>query len=392
MTYDKQRMRGAPKWIAAYVLVVAAFLAMVARYYHPDYGFTAFLELPANRHESEVPAVRAAPHYDHPASDGYDGQFYAQLAVEPLVRDAAIDHALDNTPYRAHRILFPWIAWALGMGRPAWILQAAALENVLVWLALAWLLSRVIPPTSARAFVLWAGCLLAHGQLMSVRYALPDGLSVLLIAAAILAGERARPLLMSCVIGVAGLARETSVLAASALARFVRRSPRSWLLVGACLVLCVLPLAIWLDYLRSIYRVDALAGTDHITRPLSGFLWKATSIRRSLSASVWTTATRDDVLAFAAFLTQAAWLVAYFLKRRAAPPWALVAASFLILTLVTRQAVWEGTPGAYTRVAMPLTIGVNVLLARDQNAPWWIVGFANLSVVPGVALMFMFRF
>src|SRR5262245_46415883 len=152
-------MGGAQKWTAACVLVVAGFLATVARYYHPSYGFTAFLEFPAATHDSELPAVRNAPHYDHPGSGGYDGQFYAQLAVEPLLKNPEIDRALDNPPYRAHRILFPWIAWTMGLGRPAWILQAAAIENVLVWLAMAWLLWRLIRPATARAFVLWSGCL-----------------------------------------------------------------------------------------------------------------------------------------------------------------------------------------------------------------------------------------
>lgn len=384
-------MRGAPKWIAAYVLVVAAFLATVARYYHSDYGFTALIEFPLSNHASELPAVNGATHFDHPDSHGYDGQFYAQLAVDPLLRDPAIDRALDNPPYRARRILFPWIAWALGMGRPAWILQAAALEDVLAWLLLAWLLARFIPPTSARAFALWSGCLLAHGMLMSVRYALPDGLSVLLIALAVLAAERGRPLLMSLILGVAGLARETSVLAAVALARFLRRSPRSWFLIGACLLLCVLPLAIWLDYLRSIYRADALAGGDNITRPLAGLLSKVTSIKAALGRGAFTAATRDDLAAVVGFLTQGLWLVWYFVQRRAVPPWALVAASFLVLTIATNQAVWDGTPGAYTRVAMPLTLGVNVLLAREEDAPWWLIGLANLSVIPGVALMLMFQ-
>ena len=385
-------MRGAQKWIAAYALVVAGFLATVARYYHPAYGFTAFLELPAATHDSELPAVRESPHFDHPGSGGYDGQFYAQLAVEPLLRNPDIDRALDNPPYRAHRILFPWIAWTMGLGRPAWVLQAAALENVLVWLALAWLLWRVIPPASARAFALWSGCLLAHGLLMSVRYALPDGLSFLLIALAAVAAERGRPIIASLVIGAAGLARETSVLAATSLAKFVRRSPRSWLLVLGCLVLCVLPLALWLDYLRSIYRLRVLAGGEHITEPLSGLIWKVKSVMSWLGRDGLTAMTRDDLAALVAFLSQGLWLAWRVVRYRDLSPWALTGASFLVLTLLTHQAVWDGTPGAYTRVAMPLTIAVNVLLSRDARASWWLICLANLSVVPGIALMFMFRF
>jgi Glycosyltransferase family 87 len=384
-------MRGARIWVAAYWLVVAAFLGLVARYYHPQFGFTAFIEFPEGGHESELPAVREAPHFHHPGSGGYDGQFYAQLAVEPLLKDPAIDGAMDNAPYRAHRILFPWIAWALGRGRAASILQAAAIEDVLVWLALAWLLSRVIPPVSARAFVLWSGCLLAHGMLMSVRYALPDALAMLLIAMGVFWTERGRPILAAITIGVAGLARETSVIAATALARFLKRAPRSWIIAVVCVVLVMLPTALWLDYLRSIYRLHFFEGAGNISRPFLGLLWKVRSVWHTLARDGFSQMARDDLFALVAFLTQAAWLVWRFVKRRDLAPWALAAASFLVLALFAHQVVWDGTPGAYTRVTLPLTIGVNVLLSREDRAPWWVIGLANLSVVPGVALMMAFH-
>ena len=73
-------------------------------------------------------------------------------------------------------------------------------------------------------------------------------------------------------------------------------------------MLCVVPLALWLDYLRSIYLDAVLAGGEHVTQPLSGFLWKVKSIERAISSGALTAATRDDVLAFAAFLAQAIWL------------------------------------------------------------------------------------
>ena len=82
----------------AYVAVAIAFLAVVASYYRPGGGFTAFIEFPAARHLGELPRVRRAPHVDEPAGGGYDGQFYAQLAVDPFVRDPEIDRALDNPP------------------------------------------------------------------------------------------------------------------------------------------------------------------------------------------------------------------------------------------------------------------------------------------------------
>jgi hypothetical protein len=70
---------------AAFVII---FLTSVARFYHQGTGFTALLAMPAG-HEYETPAFRAVPHYDYPAWASYDGQFYVQLALDPLLRDPA---------------------------------------------------------------------------------------------------------------------------------------------------------------------------------------------------------------------------------------------------------------------------------------------------------------
>jgi len=381
-------MRGTRIWIAARWLVIAAFLVVVARYYHPAYGFTAFIEFPAHGHSYELPAVQAAAHYDHPTSGGYDGQFYAQLGVEPLIRSADLTRALDDPPYRAHRILFSWIAYAFGLGRPAWILQVAALENVVCWLVLAWLLWRWIPQTGPRAFVLWAGALLAHGTLMSVRYALPDGLSALLIALAVFALERGRPFIAAAVLGAAGLARETALLAFGMFTGLLRR-PRTWRTWLGAGVLAVLPLALWMDYLRSIYRTSALAGGGHITQPFLGLASEVRSIAAHLGDG-FTAVVRDDVTALVAFTAQACWIVWRMVRHRDASPWTMVASAFLVLALVAHPVVWDGAPGAYTRVALPLAMGVNVLLARDPRASWWVIALVNLSTIPGVVLMLSF--
>ena len=292
-----------------YALVIAAFLASVTKYYHPPFGFTAFIDFPAAGHAFEIPAVQNAPHFDNPSSPGYDGIFYAQLAVDPLLRDPAIDRALDNPPYRARRILFSWTAYAIGLGRPAWILQAYALQNVIAWLLFAWLLARWMPPSNARAFALWTGCLLSPGMLSSVRYALPDAPSALLIACALALAERGRPLVASALVGLAGLGRETSLLAATVLGTFVRRGWRSWLLVAACGAICVLPLALWVDYLRSIYRAEALTNPGQVTTPLSGLLWKLGSIRSELARAPFALPTIVSALAVLGFFAQGAWIL-----------------------------------------------------------------------------------
>ena len=367
--------------------MVAAFLAGVARYYHPPFGLTALIDFPAATHTDELPIVQQTPHYDDPISgSGYDGQYYSQLAIDPLLRDPRLDRAMDNPPYRAHRILFSWTAWAIGLGRPAWILNVYAAQNIVAWLILALLLCRWLPPQSLRNFLLWTGCLLGHGLIMSVRFALVDGPSLVLITLAVIAAERQRPIVAALVIGISGLGRETNVLAASLFAGRLGRDVRSWLLVAGCLALCLLPMALWLDYLRSIYRSLALSGGDNLSIPFEGLAWKF----RSLSTALANPLQRSDALvtlcAVLGFLTQGLYIVATLFRRDGRTPWTLVGASFLLLVLATHQVVWAGTPGAFGRAALPLAVATNVRLAKGGRASWPIIVLANLGVVPGVLL------
>ena len=80
------------QWIcrAVAIALVVLLLASVARLYHPLFGFTEMIGF-ASDGTGELPALQAIPHYRHPPWGSYDGQFYAQLALEPLLRDPAID-------------------------------------------------------------------------------------------------------------------------------------------------------------------------------------------------------------------------------------------------------------------------------------------------------------
>ena len=115
-------------------------------------------------------------------------------------------------PIGRGRILFSWTAFLLGLGQPHLILQAYALQNVAFWLLLAVLLWRWFPPRTVRHFALWFGCMFSHGMIVSVGWALPDGPSMLLLAVAIVAIERGRPLAAAALVGVAGLAKDINLI------------------------------------------------------------------------------------------------------------------------------------------------------------------------------------
>lgn len=381
-------------WRTAYAAVVVGFLLTVASYYDRTTGLTIFLGLPANSHAYELPAVQAAPHTHDPVDGGYDAQFYAQMAVDPLLRDPDIDRAMDKPAYRAHRILLSWTAWALSGREASATLRIYAFQNVVAWLLLAGLLLRWLPPRDARTFGLWAGILLTHGLLTSVRNALTDGPSVLMTATAVLAMERGRPWLAALVAGLSGLARETNIFAGTLFVSQLTRDPRSWLKAAAGVALCVLPLILWLDYLRSIYGMAAFSGGDHITTPFAGLVWKMRSIGASLISDGFTFKVAANVTVVMSIAAQGGalvWCSMQWLKdRTGSPAWLLVAWPFLLLAVTAHRVIWDGTPGAITRVVLPLTVGVNVLLARHPRAPWWLIVAVNLSVVAGL-MAFVFR-
>jgi hypothetical protein len=357
--------------------LVVLFLASVARFYHRGTGFTSLIGFPAG-HDFEAPALRAVPHYDYPAWASYDGQFYAQRALDPLLRDPAVDRAMDLAPYRARRILFSWTAYLVGLGRPAWILEAYALQNVVCWLILAALLTRWIPPSSGRGLALWAACLFSHGMMWSVRFALLDAPSLVLTACAVAAVEQRRPLLSAAIVGLGGLGRETNLLAGAA--QPVPCAPRAWARLAVALLLAVVPLLIWEDYLRSIYRSTTFAGTNQLAAPGMAIAASWREVLRAVRAGLYAGAAVSFCI-LGSLAAQASYLLA---RREYSAPWWRVAAVYAALMLSIHPELASPQTGAITRVMLPLTVAFNVLLAGERRwTPFWswfVAGNLHLAV------------
>ncbi len=363
------------RWPAAGVLAVVCFVALVARFWHPVYGFTVFYQLDAPNDDLKIAAFRELPVYVHRDTGGYDGLYYAQLAHDPTLRDPELPRAMDDYPYRARRILAPALAWLAGLGQPAWIVPAYAALNLAVWLALAVVLWRLLAVDGARAWFAWAGVLFASGTLGSVRFALTDNLALLFIAASLHAAQRARDRPATGLLAAAALARETALLAVAALLRPPWFSRRNVLTV----VLAALPLAVWLIYVR--LQVGAgNPGWGNFSLPGSGLVGKYREALAALSTVadrplVWTT-----LLATLAVTVQAAFLLVH---RDPADRWWRLGAVFAGLMLLLGTAVWEGFPGAFTRVLLPLQLAFNVLVVRTRAPVVWLVA-GNLSLLSGL--------
>ena len=86
------------------------------------------------------------------------------------------------------------------------------------------------------------------------------------------------------------------------------------------------------------------------------------------------------------FLAQAAWILREIARPGERSPWALAGAAYVLLGLAAHAVVWEGSPGAFTRVLLPLTVAANVLLATRPRASWAIIVTANLSAIPAMIM------
>lgn len=350
----------------AYAAAAGFFIWTAAQFYIPGQGFTSLIFFGGNPALYRIRELQPIDYYVYKDTGGYDGQYYAQLAVKPLLKSRDLKAAMDNLPYRARRILFCWTAYVLGLGKPWLVLQVYSLQNIICWLLLAWLLLRWFPPTSLGNTVRWAGTLFAWGMTMSVREALMDGPSLLLIAAGVALAEQGRRWWSAGVLGLAGLGRETNLLAV-----VVQTPGRDWswreclAAVGRGL-LVVAPLALWVAYIWRVCGEPSNTGVGNFGAPFTGYFTKWADTVAEYRANGWDSSAKWTMLLLVSMAMQ---FLMILLRPQWTNPWWRVGAPFAVLMLFLGEAVWAGFPGAASRVVLPMTLAFNILVPRGRG--WW---------------------
>jgi hypothetical protein len=370
-------------WWIVPALCTVWFLSAVWHFHDSRTGFSSLIVFGERTKARLIPAVRDLPLFFHEGG-GYDGQFYAQIATDPLLHDPDLDRALDLAPHRARRILFSWTAYVAGFGKPARILAVYALQNVVCWLILGWLAFRWLPPTSGRNVALWFATMFAGGLLWSVRDALLDGPSLLLMAFGVLALERGRPWVSAVIFGVSGLGRETNILSAAAQWQF-RWNWKAIVQQILQVALIALPLLIWFDYLYSLYRGTLFTTGRVMAGPLEWYLWRWRAVWPDILTDAWHAGSRFSFLILVSMSVQALFLFAW---PRWKDPWWRLGFAYAVLMIFFGRPLWESDPGGL-RVVLPMTMAFNVLLVQVHR-PWlfWpLVVMGNLSVLYGLHLM-----
>jgi len=368
-------------------MLVASLLPVSVFWGHwQDGGLLAFPHFGEVFEPVQVAALRAiAPPTLSPY--GYDGQFYAQIALHPALLEPGLTDALDNPGYRARRIGLPLLAAAFGLGHPDWVLAAYSLLNIGFWGLLGWLLLAHCPDRSFRSLAMVLGVLWSSGVVVSMDRALTDLPAATLGLLAV--SLSARPYSAAGLMSFSLLIKESSILSLAAFWPRLQRA--SWPRRVLLSVILLLPVLAWALFVRWRMPTVSAAGIGNFA--LHGLAWWD-ELQAAFTALV-------DLDAQAS-LFQIAWLGMEF----AAPLCLAVQAGYLLLRWRPREPIWGFGVGfavlsaligpavweefiAYTRVLLPLTIAFNLLLLRDQHGAgfwaWFIAG--NCGLAGGLLLL-----
>ena len=361
----------------AYAVAVAIFIWICAQFYLPGKGFTYLVMFGGKASERYIPVLKTVNHYEEQDSTGYDAQYYAQIAMRPWLSNKALRAAVDSMPYRARRILFCWTAYGLAGGDPARALHIYAVQNIVCWFVLAGLLAWWwFPPTGWGNFFRWLGVMFSFGLCFSVRGSLVDGPSLLLIATGMRLAERGRSWWAAGVLGVAGLGKETNIIAGATFAPRNFKDLAGWSRAIVQVLLVIAPLMIWMIVLKLWLGSGGDAGARNFDLPFVAYFNKWVE-----TLAVFKTDDAGSIgMSSAMMLVSLTVQCAFFVVRpRWSEAWWRAGIGYALLLAVLGDAVWEGYPGAASRVLLPMTLAFNILVPRGRA--WWVVLLlGNLTV------------
>jgi hypothetical protein len=165
--------------------------------------------------------VRAAAPYTHRdrvptglfvfPSDGYDGQFYYRLALDPANLHRSAFGITMDLPFRVQRIGYPALAWLVSLGQHGWLPVALVAVNVLALAAIGLVGAMIARDADRHAL---CGLLLAgyFGFCISIGCDLTEPLAAACLLGGVLAYRRQHPALAGLLFAYGSLTRETVML------------------------------------------------------------------------------------------------------------------------------------------------------------------------------------
>ncbi len=306
--------------------------------------------------------------------DGYDGQFYAQMAIDPLLRSPAMADGFDDVGYRGQRIGLSAIAYVLGGGQPAIVVQVYSVLNFVFWCLMCWLVLKWVGTETIQQRCVVLVIVYTAGALVSIARALTDLPAAVLGLLAVWFTQH-KPTERLCQLSslvsfcLSTLCKETGVL--SALAIMNLKNWKSFLKSGLFVVLALIPVFMWTIYVKT-YIGSGSKGMGAITIPLMGIAAKF-QIAFARAYNEFPSVHPIEIIGPASILVQAV----YVLRRLdwRSEYWRF-GAGFAVLPFFVAFAVWE-TQTAFSRVLLPLTLAFNLHLfsirekLKSKKFNWW---------------------
>lgn len=338
--------------------------------------------------QSQVSSViKPDPAYPTQSANGYDGQFFYYLALDPV----NARYYMDASTYRYTRILYPLVARASAAGRPDLIPITLFVVN---WLALAggtvaiaaWLRRRGLSAWFALVYGFFPGLQFALARDLSE--VLAYGLVALAILALDLAGRYAL-ILSAIAFALAALTRETTVVFSVAYglallagrphdAGWRLRLSKHWRTAALFLIAALLPLAAYKLFLWLWLGPQHDAGIAFARLPFQGLLhWRAS----------WQTAPLMDQIRSVvapALIAATAAVIAVWKGSRQVQVWLLMVN--VVLFVVFLQEASYANYGASGRISTGVILSALLCLpviGPPSQRAWFWAGTA-LWLVPGL--------
>jgi hypothetical protein len=198
-----------PLWVGLLVGIAAGGFAAL-RVLVAGHGNIADLILLGSAHVNASHLPRPFPVLQ---GQGYDGQFYFRLALDPLdFKRTAYGITLDS-PERLQRVAYPMLAWLFALGGRANLVPWSLVGVNVVGLGILGGLGAAVAKDQGR-HCLWGLLVCGYfGFLWSISRDTTEIVASLFLVAGLLAIRRRRPYLAGLALSVAVLSRETALIA-----------------------------------------------------------------------------------------------------------------------------------------------------------------------------------
>lgn len=199
---------------------------------------------------------------------GYDGQFYYQIARNPL----GAAQFMDNAPYRYQHFLYPLLVWLLSAGQAPLVPYMLLLLNLLAIIISVEIIARLLSKSGLSPwFSLALG--LYYGMAVGLTFDTTEPFTCLLISLGFWFLNKRQLVISAIWMGLATLSRETAVLFPLGLAAYSIWK-HEWKDAIGFTSLGVLPLAIFLSILAFIFGHTGITFTPPFEHaPFAGIIY-----------------------------------------------------------------------------------------------------------------------